>query len=1066
MDGEVDLREAVVRRASVVHRLTTREHDLLRYLAPRSHRAVPRDELMREVWGYSDSARSRAVDFTVHRLRAKLEADPSEPRHLLTVYGLGFRLAPAVDVEGGPPAGWIALLAARHVHGSAEPAAGLAVSERLVAAVAARGGHPARADGIRWLAAFSSTDDALSCAEDLLADPEIPVSLGWGLATGVAHPVREPMTGHADYRDACADRALALAAAAPPGVVLLDPASADALPVERSPQPIGAYAVGTGGPVELWAWGAGEGPVVPRAAAVGRTNLPRDLDAFVGRTGALDALGEALGEPVVRPAPHGRTPNSITTALAPGSSGRDGESEHPADCAVASTRTRRAQSVPVAITGPGGIGKSRLAREIGRAEVERGREVRLCSLARARTAADVVRAVRGALGLDGGGDVGQALAWRGRPLLVLDEAEGCIGPVGEQVALWRGAAPEARFVVTSRVRPSGPGWRIHALGPLPTAEGIALLIERARRVRPDFGADPVEQARIAELVDAVGGWPLALEIVAARAAIATVEELVAEVSAGADALEATVARSVDALGARQLRALVRLSVPPGGFDLGLAEALIGPDAPEVLAALVSASLVSERVEGAGLRFSLAPPIAACLDRRPAAEDRREAEDAMARWLLARFGPEPEPPATAAEAAALQREEENLLAVVRATGDPEVRARAVLALSIPWRASAPPDTLRALLDEAIADPPPGDERRAQLLLVRGHTRMLAGDLAGARADFTAVPADGGRLEGRALLGLGNLGRLEGDLDAAEAAFQRAVGLRQALGDVGAEGVLLGCLGAVAGERGDVIGSEALLHRSLDRLHEAGWRAMEAPMWSMLAVARTHQRRWDDALLAARRALQRHREHGDRRGEAMSLLRLDQIRRFGGHPSGQDGDRAVAVARAIGDGRIVAGVQSFRGASAVADGRHDDAEALLTEALSLDPDPSNRAYCEVLSALSDLERGRIDAARARVAVAAALTPPGHRLSAYRWCVEAVLERAPSLARQARAQLAEEPDGVALAHHAEVLAALLVDPGDPQAVAAAEALLGEEPPPDLAFKMALYRRLLRKTLRQDAG
>ncbi|MEZ4238614.1 MAG: helix-turn-helix domain-containing protein [Myxococcota bacterium] len=82
--------------------LTETEVALLRCLVAAGGRPVPREELLREVWGYAPGVRSRTVDTTVQRLRAKIEADPGRPRHLLTVRGTGYAWAEADDVA--PPA--------------------------------------------------------------------------------------------------------------------------------------------------------------------------------------------------------------------------------------------------------------------------------------------------------------------------------------------------------------------------------------------------------------------------------------------------------------------------------------------------------------------------------------------------------------------------------------------------------------------------------------------------------------------------------------------------------------------------------------------------------------------------------------------------------------------------------------------------------------------------------------------------------------------------------------------------------------------------------------------------
>lgn len=75
-------------------RMTPKEFGLLRLLASRQGEVVRRDELLDEVWGYERFPTTRTVDNHVATLRAKLEPDPANPRHLLTVHGVGYRWVP------------------------------------------------------------------------------------------------------------------------------------------------------------------------------------------------------------------------------------------------------------------------------------------------------------------------------------------------------------------------------------------------------------------------------------------------------------------------------------------------------------------------------------------------------------------------------------------------------------------------------------------------------------------------------------------------------------------------------------------------------------------------------------------------------------------------------------------------------------------------------------------------------------------------------------------------------------------------------------------------------------
>ncbi|MEQ1570036.1 MAG: AAA-like domain-containing protein [Myxococcota bacterium] len=98
--GELDLTHGVVRRADGVKQLTLHQLDLVRYLVARPHQTVPRDELLREAWGWRGAVvRSRAADFAVLRIRACIERDAKHPRHLLADAGVGYRFEPLGAAE-------------------------------------------------------------------------------------------------------------------------------------------------------------------------------------------------------------------------------------------------------------------------------------------------------------------------------------------------------------------------------------------------------------------------------------------------------------------------------------------------------------------------------------------------------------------------------------------------------------------------------------------------------------------------------------------------------------------------------------------------------------------------------------------------------------------------------------------------------------------------------------------------------------------------------------------------------------------------------------------------------
>jgi two-component system alkaline phosphatase synthesis response regulator PhoP len=97
-DLRIDLRGTEVTRQGKVIGLSAREFQLLRYFVEHSGNTLSRDELLREVWGYSTEIFTRTVDVHVASLRHKLERDPKHPEMILTISGMGYKFValPAV----------------------------------------------------------------------------------------------------------------------------------------------------------------------------------------------------------------------------------------------------------------------------------------------------------------------------------------------------------------------------------------------------------------------------------------------------------------------------------------------------------------------------------------------------------------------------------------------------------------------------------------------------------------------------------------------------------------------------------------------------------------------------------------------------------------------------------------------------------------------------------------------------------------------------------------------------------------------------------------------------------
>jgi DNA-binding response OmpR family regulator len=93
-DLAIDSGTREVRKAGEPLRLTAMEFDLLWFLASHPRRVFSRSQLMESVWGYQASFDTGTLTVHIRRLREKIEDDPSSPRHLQTVWGVGYRFQP------------------------------------------------------------------------------------------------------------------------------------------------------------------------------------------------------------------------------------------------------------------------------------------------------------------------------------------------------------------------------------------------------------------------------------------------------------------------------------------------------------------------------------------------------------------------------------------------------------------------------------------------------------------------------------------------------------------------------------------------------------------------------------------------------------------------------------------------------------------------------------------------------------------------------------------------------------------------------------------------------------
>jgi len=277
----------------------------------------------------------------------------------------------------------------------------------------------------------------------------------------------------------------------------------------------------------------------------------------------------------------------------------------------------------VTVTGPGGVGKSRLAAEVARRVAGRFADgvwlVELASVqdpALVQAAVAVALGVRQAPGMSAEDSLVAVLARR-QLLVVLDNCEHVLGAAAELCGALLPGADDVRILATSREPLGVPGEARFRLGPLGLSgsddeagalgsEAVALFADRARRADPHFIVNRESGLAVARLVARLDGIPLAIELAAARVEALGVAQLADRLDDRFDLLASgdrlTVARhrslaaavgwSYGLLAEQERRVFRRLAMFPAGFTLEAAEAVAGADAVPAVLHLVDCSLLS------------------------------------------------------------------------------------------------------------------------------------------------------------------------------------------------------------------------------------------------------------------------------------------------------------------------------------------------------------------------------------------------------------------------------------------------------------------------------------------
>ncbi|MCC6740254.1 MAG: tetratricopeptide repeat protein [Planctomycetia bacterium] len=550
----------------------------------------------------------------------------------------------------------------------------------------------------------------------------------------------------------------------------------------------------------------------PRTLSSRPTNVPDEVNSFVGRARELEELSSLI------PSPAGRL---------------------------------------VTLTGPGGIGKSRLARELAARllpSFEGG--CWFADLLEARSAADVSRAAALALGvpLPAGDDpasaVADALEFRKPLLLVLDGFEALVDHAAATVGLWVRRARHVRVLVTSITLLGLSGEREFALGPLPPQDASRLFLDRAARAKPGFGLTAENSGAVSRICADLEGIPLALELAAARMAELAPADMLRELDnqvhlrgpspAGRSprqSLAGALEWSYGLLTAWQRSAFHQACAFRGGFFLESAEEVIDlasePDAPlaiDAVQALRDRSLLRTTDTRFGTRFSFFRAIREFGERRfrEVAGDGawRAVEDRHARHFLEQGKRLLAIPPTGEVMDRFELELDNWFAIhdrflARAGTERSAAmtaAQVCLALDMFLALRGPMDQrlarLEALRGKLSADA--GIEAEVEVALAEaflGAGRLSDAAAAAARAQAAAERSGAPRTVARAMLAAAKLETSGGDLAAGVARVAEARALLREAGDTMGESRALDLSSQMERSRGRYAEAKLMMEESL-------------------------------------------------------------------------------------------------------------------------------------------------------------------------------------------------------------------------------------------------------------
>ena len=634
------------------------------------------------------------------------------------------------------------------------------------------------------------------------------------------------------------------------------------------------------------------------------------------------------------------------------------------------------------LTGPGGVGKTRLALAVAQ-ELATGEpgQVQLVSLAAITDASLVASAIAKAFGIREAGerplldDLCDAIGERDL-LLLLDSFEHVTDATPLLTELL-GRCPGIKIVVTSQVVLHTSAEHLFQVAPLglpahlsdairdaiATSAAVQLFTMRAAAASGDFELTASNAPIVAEICRRLDGLPLAIELAAARIRFFTPIDLLSRLekrlpllSGGPfDApmrqrtLRDTIAWSYDLLDERAKLLLRQLSIFAGGFTFDAVSTALGGDQADGIVALVDQSLLN-RVDGspAESRFTMLDTVREfALEQLVELGEESAARNEHAVWCLNLLKQAEASLGSASQgvwADRIDAEIENLREAMRTakrTGDAETLARVAGGLWEFWFGRGYLTEGRIWLAEALSY----REEIAPATLVE--LLLGAGALAHAQGEdplaqkylldalATARQADDkpGLAMALCLLAIG--ARDQGDYARATSLFEESLAISGAIGDAWKTTLALNAYAVLHQRQGEHGLAASRVKESADLARSVGDQWGTAQAFSNMAHLAHRQGHYSEAITLYEESVEIRRQLGDRLGEAGTLTNLGRIAaRLG------DADRAIAlheqalaIARPLGDRRGTATALDNLGLARLRRGDVDQAAAACRESLKV-------------------------------------------------------------------------------------------------------------------------------------